>query len=195
MKLQTFPEKTCTKCKKTKTLAHFYSDSRRPLGVFPYCKECCKKRDATWRRRNKERDRARYSAWSAENKKHRRDYQRVWAQNSRRTTIHGRLKNNIRARIAIALAGKAKSTSITKNFGCSLSDLRAYLEQKFTNGMTWENYGRGGWQIDHIIPLAFFDLSDPAQLRTACHFTNLQPLWEQDHFHKTAIDLANMEGE
>lgn len=64
--------------------------------------------------------------------------------------------------------------------GYSLQDLMAHLESKFTIGMTWENYGKDGWEIDHIIPMDLFnhngDQNHPAFL--ACwSLDNLQPLW------------------
>jgi hypothetical protein len=65
--------------------------------------------------------------------------------------------------------------------GCRKPDLIAHIEIQFRPGMSWENYGRGGWEIDHIIPCADFDLSDPAQQRACFHFTNLRPLWRIDN--------------
>lgn len=75
--------------------------------------------------------------------------------------------------------------------GCSVAELRSYLEAKFQPGMTWENWGRGPgkWQIDHIRPLCSFDLTVPEQQRKACHYTNLQPLWHDDHLRKTGRDI------
>lgn len=63
-------------------------------------------------------------------------------------------------------------------------ELRAHLETRFLPGMTWENYG--AWHIDHVRPLASFDLTDRAQLLQACHYTNLQPLWARDNRSKGA---------
>lgn len=48
-----------------------------------------------------------------------------------------------------------------ETIGCTPRFLRSYLESKFKEGMTWENRGRTGWHVDHIIPLSAFDLSDP----------------------------------
>ena len=50
--------------------------------------------------------------------------------------------------------------------------------------MTWENWKIDGWHIDHIKPLNSFDLTDPEQLKEACHYTNLQPLWWYDNIEK-----------
>jgi len=56
------------------------------------------------------------------------------------------------------------------------------LENKFEEGMTWENYG--DWHIDHIKPFAKFDLTIITNVEMLCHYTNLQPLWAADNFAK-----------
>lgn len=50
--------------------------------------------------------------------------------------------------------------------------------------MTWENYGE--WYIDHIIPLAAFNVTgeDDPMLKLAWSFENLAPLWAQDNIAK-----------
>ncbi len=50
--------------------------------------------------------------------------------------------------------------------------------------MTWENHGRHGWHIDHIIPCAAFDLTDPEQQKKCFHYTNYQPLYTLENLKK-----------
>lgn len=60
----------------------------------------------------------------------------------------------------------------------------SHLESLFKPGMSWENHGE--WHIDHILPLASFDLTDEQQAAKACHYTNLQPLWASENMSKGA---------
>ncbi len=71
------------------------------------------------------------------------------------------------------------ANSAIKLLGCSLEELKIYFESKFVTGMSWENHGE--WEIDHIKPLSKFNLENLEELKIACHFTNLQPLWKSDN--------------
>lgn len=48
--------------------------------------------------------------------------------------------------------------------------------------MNWENYGQ--WHIDHRLPCASFDLTQPDQQKACFHFSNQQPLWKRDNLAK-----------
>lgn len=101
--------------------------------------------------------------------------------------LNYKLINIIRSRLRITLKNqKAKKQRKTIEYlGCDIIYLIKYLESKFQPGMTWENYNYYGWHIDHIIPLSSFDLTDEKELKKACHYTNLQPLWAKDNFRKS----------
>lgn len=60
--------------------------------------------------------------------------------------------------------------------------------------MTWDNYGVYGWHIDHRKPFAAIDISDPNQLKSVTHYSNLQPLWWFENLTKHAKILENVDG-
>jgi hypothetical protein len=68
--------------------------------------------------------------------------------------------------------------------GCSVEELKKYLEIKFKEGMSWNNYGLRGWHIDHIIPCSKFDLIKEEEQKKCFHFSNLQPLWWNENLSK-----------
>lgn len=70
--------------------------------------------------------------------------------------------------------------------GYSMFDLRKHLERQFTNKMTWDAFRAGQIHIDHIVPLASFDLSNPNELRRAWCMTNLRPVWASVNLRKAA---------
>lgn len=106
-----------------------------------------------------------------------------------------RLATNLRARIKKAIIDQlgCKSAKTFELLGCSVEKVRKYLEELWDEPMDWNNYGRKGWEIDHIIPCASFDLIDPIQQRKCFHYTNLQPLWWFHNLEKsdTIVDIDN----
>ncbi len=100
------------------------------------------------------------------------------------------LKDRVRARIrdAVKRFGANKSTSTKELVGCSYAFLREYIEKQFKDGMSWEI--PHSFHIDHIRPLASFDLTNPEELSAACHYTNLQPLYPFENRSKGAKILT-----
>jgi hypothetical protein len=99
--------------------------------------------------------------------------------------LNRKLSNRLRQRLNKAIVGNYKAGSAVDDLGCSINELKTYLESKFQIGMTWDNWNVDGWHIDHIKPLASFDLTDRKQFLEACHYTNLQPLWAKDNIIKS----------
>jgi hypothetical protein len=96
-----------------------------------------------------------------------------------------RIKFRIRKRVweAISRQGTFKDKPTLELLGCTSIDMvRKYIEKQFTEGMSWDNYGK--WHIDHIKPISKFNLLDPNQQKLAFHYTNLQPLWAVDNLRK-----------
>lgn len=107
-------------------------------------------------------------------------------------TPNGAIINRVRSRIAQALKkGGTQSAATLELIGCTIPELRQHLEKHFLLGMSWENMGT--WEIDHITPLALFDLRDPQQQRLAFNFHNQCPLWKPDNRAKS--DLVQRNGQ
>jgi hypothetical protein len=123
-------------------------------------------------------------------------YKSAWARRNRdKITTHLRIRRQTDLPYAIACGLRSRinqalrkyphvrlSASMMRLLGCTANELLQHLESRFLPGMSREN--RKLWHIDHIRPLASFDLTDPEQQRIACHYTNLQPLWARDNFRK-----------
>ena len=97
-----------------------------------------------------------------------------------------RLLHTLRNRLRHALVGHApRAASTLAMLGCSVEYLRQWLEVQFEPGMSWDNYGKDGWHVDHIRPCVSFNLADPAQQQECFHYSNLQPLWAVDNLSKS----------
>lgn len=118
------------------------------------------------------------------NKDRIRIYKKNYSSNKFKTDIQYKLSHNLRVRLYKALNNNFKSGSAVRDLGCTIEELKKYLESKFQPGMTWDNWSIDGWHIDHVKPLSLFDLTDRKQLLEACHYTNLQPIWAKDNLSK-----------
>jgi hypothetical protein len=99
-----------------------------------------------------------------------------------------RIKLNLRSRLKDALKRSFSGKPSLSLVGCSIEFLKKHLESKWTDGMSWENYGK--WHIDHILPCSSFNLTIPAKQEECFNWKNLQPLWAKDNIKKGAKILT-----
>jgi len=165
LKTQDFRE--CLKCKESKKLEDFHRNKKGSLGRANTCKKCAN----TIRAQAKRNPNA-------------REKQRIYEKNKTKNSLIHRLTKNLRTRLNTAIRRKYKSGSSVRDLGCSIQEFIVYMESLFQPGMTWDNWSRLGWHIDHIKPLSSFDLTNREELLTAVHYTNLQPLWAKDNISK-----------
>lgn len=83
-----------------------------------------------------------------------------------------------------AVAREGASPTAEAFIGYAASDLREHLQRQFTKGMTWPRFCAGEIHIDHIVPLAAFDLSNVDELRAAWALPNLRPIWAAENLAK-----------
>jgi hypothetical protein len=197
-------KKQCTGCKKILTLNNFHKNHHKKDGLHGRCKECRKNNPETirlYRIKNFEKRKIQLRKWRKENRERSNEWTRLYNKKpevKKKRNLY--LKNRIntdpcfkilhslrnRLRIALKLSGSSKNESVKNLVGISIEGLKKYLESKFKTGMTWKNYNKFGWHIDHIIPCASFDLSKPKEQIKCFHYTNLQPLWWYENLAKGA---------
>lgn len=176
---------TCKKCRSIHESKSYYQDNKdkikkqRKGKYLKYSKdyyESHKDYFEKYRLQNQEH----YTKWRKENRKKLNEYR----NNKMKTDIGFRISANLRSRLSTLLSRNKfeKSNSTLKLLGCTLEELKLYLESKFQKGMTWENYGE--WHIDHIKACSKFDLSKSSEQKKCFHYSNLQPLWKVDNLKK-----------
>ena len=194
-------KKKCKDCKVLKCTDEFYTRKRNTktgLKTYfqSYCKACQNKTHAEWRNANRakanarERERYRRKKLGIKRKPRQtheermaksRKYQREYVRERYRSDPAYKLMKNLRSRVWYALKGNSKSAATEALLGICVDECRKYIEALFTEGMSWDTIA-----VDHIVPCASFDLSDPEQQRRCFHYTNLQPLFPPQNSSKGA---------
>lgn len=140
-----------------------------------------------WNKNNPNSVRLSAKKWAKKNPERVRANLRRWWKNELATNVHFKLRCAIGKRLNMVIVQNQKGGSAVRDLGCTLEQLKNHLSALFTEGMSWDNWGRGygHWNIDHIMPLSAFDLRDRQQFLLANHYLNLQPLWYEDNMAKS----------
>ena len=190
--------KKCKTCGIEKPLDQYYKQKGSKDGLRGSCKQCLNQKTNEYNAKNREKingnarnrrkedpegHKNRVNAYRNANREEIREknriYQRKWKQNPVNRAVH-----NMRSRLVDCITKGTKSASTMELLGCSSEDFMKHISSQFTEGMTWSNYGE--WHIDHIKPVASFDMSLPEDQRKCFHYSNLQPLWSEDNWHKSS---------
>lgn len=111
-------------------------------------------------------------------------YKARWSRDRQASDPVFRLAIALRRRVWVAFnrRGWTKRSSGGALLGADWPTVKLWIEERFSPGMSWENYGE--WHIDHVTPLASATSED--ELLSLFRFTNLQPLWAFDNMSKGA---------
>jgi hypothetical protein len=180
------------------------------------CKECIKHRVKIYSELNKDKLEPKRKEWRDNNREHINERNKEWRRNNpdkARETQYKWNENNpdkykatqnkrnkkrsldpkSRASSSVSRAVRKSISSGSKLgrrteeiLGYTIEELRLHLEKLFKPGMTWENYGRNGWEIDHIIPIAAhnYETPDDPDFKKCWALSNLQPLWMSENRSK-----------
>lgn len=113
-----------------------------------------------------------------ERKRHHNEYKKE----KYRKDYSYRLQQNTARRIRQSLK---KDKGTVEYLGCDIEFYKQYLEEKFKEGMSWDNYGE--WEIDHIKPVISFNLEKNEEIFECFNYKNTQPIWKYENRSKGKI--------
>ena len=172
--------KICNKCLENKPLSEFSGNNSRKDKHNLSCKPCVRKYAKDLRIKN---------GWVKKQKKDsvcKKEYSREYRKNRMNTDPIFKIKCNTRSLLYNAFnracKGKYKKSLPTETMlCCSMDFFTKYIESKFLDGMTFDNYGL--WHLDHIKPIA--NCNNLEDIIKYNHYTNFQPLWAKDNILKS----------
>ena len=182
-------EKSCKTCNIVKSIDEF---GKRKQSNKTYIKLHCKKceygklkerrranvqktREINNRYINKNREKAR--EWNRKHFRNNKERVRERARNNYkkyRQIPQFKIMQNCRNRINKLIKRSSESQRTHNLLGCSPLFLRNWLEHQFNSKMNWNNYG-SYWDIEHVMPCAFYDLEKVEEQQSCFNWRNLRP--------------------
>lgn len=163
-------ERKCSICDtwKPATNEHFHLHPGRPFGVHYYCIGC-KNKKTRERRSIRENSQKEY------------EQKKLRYQTDDLFKMTCRIKSNIKNAILYKGRGEWKKTTQTaKILQCDYKTFKHHIESQFTEGMSWENYGK--WHFEHRIPSSYGETIE--EVMELCHYTNYRPMWGMENISK-----------
>jgi hypothetical protein len=189
--VNTNPTKVCSKCQEKKPLSEFHTRKNCKDGHRNECKICRRQYAVEYgilynKKYNFEHKDERHQ-WYLENKEDVFIYNNKSRKQKYATDIIFKTSCQCRNMVRNALNGQPKKAHTMDYFMCSQQFFMDYIESLWLPGMTWNNRGNGPgkWNIDHIIPISFFIMTDEVEKYMCCQYQNLQPLWWEDNMAKS----------
>lgn len=184
-------KRKCSYCGQYFTLDKFNKNCGVNDGLSSSCRDCEHIITAKYRDLHREEIRKRQNAsgpkkWAMFKEKHKEEIEQKKKEReliNQGKRVLAKIARSIRARIRDNVIRKSEGSSI-RLLGCSIAFFRDYIESKFEEGMSWDNYSYYGWHLDHIVPCVMFDMSNDDNIKKCFHYTNYQPLWRRDNQSK-----------
>jgi hypothetical protein len=138
-------------------------------------------RDAICRQKKAyyEQNKEQIKEYHQQNKPHRN----AWKKNKTLTDPAFRVKESLKTRIHDVLKNM-KASKTNQLIGCSKNELLDWIENQFGVVYSWETYGEQ-WHIDHVVPIAFFDVTNANEQLLCFSWTNLRPLCANENLQKS----------
>jgi hypothetical protein len=158
--------------------------------------------DKKYRQNNKEYMSNKSKNWYEENKEHRKEYFKKYREKNvdkirkikrdyERNRKHNDPTYKLIANFRTAIYTVLKENNMDK-YGhyfdilrYSPEELVVHLENQFTEGMEWDNYGE--WHVDHRLPITSFKFKEVGdnEFMRCWELNNLQPMWGDENISKS----------
>lgn len=174
----------CNKCNQPKSESQYgkYKDPRSgKVRIRKTCNPCRTVVEGIRSRENQERTNGYKKKWRDNHKDEIRDYERERVRDKRQNDNAYNRRRQINAHITNALR-TGKDANI-KNVNCSVDQLKKWLKFQFKDG--WDFGANKTWNIDHVVPLSFFNLENEHEELLACHWSNVRPVDPDENRRKS----------
>lgn len=170
-----------------------HSGYRERRGTPEY-KEKLRRWMKLYRAAHPERFRAALRRSNAKHREKRKAY-RVKPENRERRRSRERFRFGVDDQFALAKRFRSRMTEVfgrnnvvkpqkTESLlGCTISEAKSHIESQFVNGMSWAD--RRSFVVDHIVPIAAFNLRDIEEARWAFNWRNLRPITAHENSVKS----------
>lgn len=177
-------ERTCHECGTTKALNEFQYLKRRnkmEFRISSKCKTCYSEQVKAEKKEYYQKTKERHAMYNADpvNKARRNERNKE----RKKTEPLFRMNESLKVRIHEVLKGY-KNCRSSKLLDCTRNQLQEWLTFNFEEEMTLVNQGTY-WHIDHVVPISFFDNTNPNEQRLCFHWTNLRPLKKSQNISKS----------
>lgn len=130
-----------------------------------------KDKEAQWRKNYRSRNRIKINA--ARRLRDKKNPKRMLVKR-----LHSRVKKLLKS------AGVYKKRKTNELLGCTVEFFKKWITAQFKPGMSWDT--QNSFHLDHYIPCAAFDLTDPEQQKICFNWSNYQPLYPLDNLQKSS---------
>lgn len=196
--------KKCNRCKKLLSNINYNKrkikkkDGSILETLAPRCKKCLYDMQIEYREKNKEKIKIRDAKYYLtvknkrrqqeinrlaipENRKKRCEYIKRYKAEKRNKDPSFKLYESLRKKIWKSLNNKSNSS--IEYLGCDIHFYEKWIEYTMETDMNWKNYGTI-WNIDHVIPVNLFKLSDNEQAKKAFNWKNTCARYASENFSK-----------
>jgi len=140
--------------------------------------------DDKYMSKNREKVLQRKKEYYQENKETIKEKQIIYQNEKRKTDIGFKIRGNLRGRLRVCLNPEVQMETTNRLISCSPDNFFQWLLYQFDVYMSWENYGTY-WVLDHVKPLALFNLNNKKERLESMHWTNIRPFGKIDNIIKS----------